>query len=326
MKTRLSARRSHYLSIFSVLLMMTALVAGMAGCTNENYTPPSKDLEIRTWYDLDDVRDNLAGHHRLMNDLDSTSAGYQELAGPAANGGKGWQPIGMITAYGGTIFTGTLDGQGHEICDLFINRPCHEAQCNYVGLVGVLDRGGVVKNIGVVNVTVIGCGEVGGLVGASDGTVSNSYATGNVTGEDDVGGLVGLLNGSSATVSNSYSSANVTGSASVGGLVGCIGYHGGTVSNSYSTGRVSGNSAFGGLVGRDDSNGGTVSNSFWDIQTSGQLTSDGGTGKTTARMKNIATFSDASWNITAVATNETNLAYIWNIVDEGTYPFLSWQS
>jgi hypothetical protein len=42
-------------------------------------------------------------------------------------------------------------------------------------------------------------------------------------------------------------------------------------------------------------------------------------------MKSIATFSGAGWNITAVAPSETNPAYIWNIVDNVTYPFLSWE-
>jgi hypothetical protein len=42
-------------------------------------------------------------------------------------------------------------------------------------------------------------------------------------------------------------------------------------------------------------------------------------------MKNITTFSGAGWNTIAVALNETNSAYIWNIVNNVTYPFLSWQ-
>jgi hypothetical protein len=86
---------------------------------------------------------------------------------------------------------------------------------------------------------------------------------------------------------------------------------------------VTGNKHVGGLVGR---NFGTVSNSFWDTQTSGQPTSSGGTGKTTAQMKDITTFSGAGWNIVAVADSGTgNTDYIWNIVDDVTYPFLSWQ-
>ena len=71
----------------------------------------------------------------------------------------------------------------------------------------------------------------------------------------------------------------------------------------------------------------TVSDSFWDTETSGQSTSDGGTGKTTAEMEDISTFSGATWNIIAVANPGTrNLSYIWNIVDDETYPFLSWKS
>ena len=97
-----------------------------------------------------------------------------------------------------------------------------------------------------------------------------------------------------------------------------------SVSNSYSRGPVRGYAEVGGLVGKNTYYG-TVSNSFWDIETTGQATSDGGTGKNTTDMQDITTFSGASWNITAVALNETNPAYIWNIVHNITYPFLGWQ-
>jgi len=76
-----------------------------------------------------------------------------------------------------------------------------------------------------------------------------------------------------------------------------------------------------------------VSNSFWDRLTSRMEESDGGTVKATAEMMDIATFTDTEtkgldqpWDITAVAPGETNDAYTWNIVDDETYPFLSWQS
>jgi hypothetical protein len=296
----------------SVYLIMAALIAGMAGCIEL----PSKDLEIWDWHDLDAVRNNLRGHHILMKDLDSTTVGYEELASPTANGGKGWQPIGaFITNYGYRGFDGILDGQGYEIRDLFINRPDEDA----VGLFRHVQREGVIKNIGMVNVTVIGRMRVGGLVGLKgDGDVSNSYATGSVSGSIDVGGLVGL-NGA-GNVSNSYSTGSVTGDAHVGGLVGL---NWATVNNSYSTGNVTGDVHVGGLVGDSD---GTVSNSFWDTETSGQVTSAGGTGKNTTEMKVITTFSGAGWSIITVGGPGTrNPSYIWNIVDDETYPFLSWQ-
>jgi len=362
----MSGKLNRYLAKVSVSLVVAALIAGMGGCV---YIPPSQNLEIRDWYDLDAVRNNLAGNHTLMNDLDSTTPGYTELASPTANGGKGWQPIGTSTpqsSYGS--FTGTFDGQGHEICDLYINRPDEFL----VGLFGCVYDDGVIKDVGVVNSTVIGDDYVGGLVGINMGTVSNSYAigsasgnisvgglvgynqgpvsncyatgnetgnlsiggllgyseetvsnsysTGSVSGDSRVGGLVGLSHG---TVSNSYSTASVTGNLDVGGLLG-VNDMSGTVSKCYSRGNVTGNSSVGGLVGVNDV-GGPVSNSFWDIETSGQSTSGGGTGKNTTEMQDIITFLDASWNIIAVALNQTNLAYVWNIVNNVTYPFLSWQ-
>jgi hypothetical protein len=79
----------------------------------------------------------------------------------------------------------------------------------------------------------------------------------------------------------------------------------------------------GGLVGKNQ---GAVNNSFWDTQTSGQGSSPGGTGKTTAEMKDFDTFNDAGWNISTVINPSTrDTGYTWNIVDDATYPFLSWQ-
>ena len=321
-----------YVKRLGILLITVALIAGMAGCLF-----PPQNLEIRTWNDLDDVRDNLRGHYILMNDLDSTTAGYEELASPTANGGTGWHPI--IGTGGDPPFTGTFDGQGYEIRDLFINLP----GIGYVGLFSIVGEGGRIEDIGVVNANVTSTAYIGSLVGLNDGTVSNSYSTGSMTGDLWVGGLIGVNSG---TLSNSYSTGNVTGDNGVGGLAGgnvgtvnnsysicsvtgedgvggLIGVNSGTLSNSYSTGKVTGNDDVGGLLGYSD---GTVSDSFWDTETSGQSTSNGGTGKTTAQMKNIVTFSVADWDIIAVGgPGERNPAYIWNIVDSETHPFLSWQ-
>jgi hypothetical protein len=295
--------------------------------------------EMWDWQDLNDIRDNLDGSYCLMSTLVSTTANYTELASERANGGSGWEPIGTSD----DPFTGSFYGQGYEISDLFIDRP----EEDYVGLFGLVYEGGVIENVRLVDATVTGNYCVGGMVGYNKGgTVTYSYSTGSVTGWLRVGGLVGW---NQDTVNNSYSAAHVTYSRSVGGLVG---YNTGTVNNSYSSGSVTGYVFVGGLVGTNHI-GGTVSdcysntavageryvgglvgfnywkvsNSFWDTKTSEQGSSAGGTGKTTAELKNIATFSDAGWNIIAVADPGTrNPDCIWNIVDGQTYPFLSWQS
>ena len=269
-----------------IFLITIALIAGMAGC--DCYSPPcptpppSQNLEIRDWYDLDDVRDNLAGNHTLMNDLDSTTAGYEELASPTANQGKGWEPIGTfipMCPYGGLI--GTFDGQGYEIRDLYINRPDEYL----VGLFGCVYAAGVIKDIGVVNFTVTGDSYVGGIVGRNiRGTVSNSYATGSLSGNSSVGGLVGYNQG---PVTNCYAAGSVIVHAvvgSVGGVIGgfgaggLIGLNGGptTVSNCYFMGNVTSYSSYaawtflvgvGGLVGV---NYGTVSDSYSNANVTGQ--------------------------------------------------------
>ena len=300
----------------SIFLTTVVLIVVMAGCT------PPPLIEIWDWYDLHAIRNDLGGDYILMKDLDSTTAGYTELASETANGGKGWEPIGTPDETSDDQFIGSFNGQGYEIKDLFINRPDE----NYVGLfthiswTRYIDNVGVVENVRVVNADVTGFAQVGVLVGHNEGLVNNSYSSGSVTGDSRVGGLVGW---NQATLSNSYSSCTVTGDSSVGGLVGDNWYYRGILSNSYSTGSVTGSSQVGGLVGYNKA---TVSNSFWDRVTSGMEESDGGTGKTTAEMMNIATFSGAAWNICAVAPGETNPTPTWNIVDGQTYPFLSWQS
>ena len=321
--------------------------------------------QIADWYRLDDVRNYLSSHFILINDLDSNSIGYTELASATANGGKGWQPIAV-----NNTFVGGFDGQGYEICDLFIDRSDESV----VGLFGILGDVGTIENVGV-NGNVTGQDNVGVLAGKSEGTVSNSYATGRVIGDTNVGGLVGFdFNGSTTT--DSYATCNVTGDSNVGGLVGwnkngtvsnsyatgrvigtsnvggLVGKNSAITSNSYATGRVIGNDIVGGLVGKND-NGATVSdsyatgsvtgstnvgglvgkgqlsdvtNSFWDTQTSGQTGLGAGTGKTTAEMMDFDTFDGVGWDIFDVDdADDRNTDYIWNIVDDETYPFLSWQ-
>ncbi len=359
----LSLRKRHYAAatgVFLIMLTTVALIVGMVGCD-----APSTGVQIRNWHDLDAVRDDLDGTFILMNDLDSTTAGYTEVASPTANEGKGWLPIGIWP----NPFIGSFYGQGFAIRDLFIEREGED----YVGLFSFVDTGATIVGVGLIDADVTGEMYVGGLVGhMHDGNLSNCHSTGNVAGDTHVGGLVGecggivsntysaanvsgnfevggLMGQNHATVSKSYSTGRVTGHEYVGGLVGWN--HDGTISNSYSSGRVDGESLVGGLVGHnrgsvsnchstgsvtgyEDVGGlvgrnyeGNVNNSFWDTETSGQSTSNGGTGMNTTDMQDITTLSGATWDIVAVANPSTrDPSYIWNIVDDETYPFLSLQS
>ena len=363
MKTILSLRKHAYLKTIGAFLIVVALIFGVIGCegagNGDGDNPPSQEGEIRTWYDLDAIRDNLDGNYTLMNNLDFTTSGYEELASPIANQGEGWQPIGTYEE----PFTGLFDGQEYEIRNLFIDRPGVYG----VGLFGVTGEA-FIKNVVLVKVDVTGSDMCGGVVGEHQGTLTNSHSTGTVTGETCVGGLVGINDGTvgnsyfsgyvasgtasgglvganGGIITNSYSTGTMTGETCVGGLTGdnigtvrnCYstgnvtgesyvgglsGFSGGIVRNSYATGNVTGYDVVGGLLG---DNTGTETHSFWDTETSGMEESAGGIGKTTVEMQDIITFSEVAWDIIAVALNHTNLAYTWNIVNNVTYPFLNWE-
>ena len=154
---------------------------------------------------------------------------------------------------------------------------------------------------------------VGGLVGENGGTINQCHSTSTVSG-DIVGGLVG---DNYNNISNCYSGGSVNGSSYTGGLVG---RSSGNINTCYSIGLVSGESSCGLIginlpmsgmniiTGNFEIVRGFINSSFWDVQTSGTINGASGvipdpngiTGKTTAEMKTLSTFTDAGWDFTSV--------------------------
>ena len=133
------------------------------------------------------------------------------------------------------------------------------------GLVGVNESNGEIRgSFALGNVEGDDDG-VGGLVGTNNGEISNSYATGNVIGEESVGGLVGS-NRNSARIVNSYAAGNVSGDDEVGGLAG-RNYPNGFIATSYARGNVSGDDETGGFIGWNQ---GSLTTSYWDSQATNQ--------------------------------------------------------
>ena len=136
----------------------------------------------------------------------------------------------------------------------------------------------------------------GGLVGSNGGTIIASYATGNVTGTTQVGGLTGISSSpNTGKIIASYATGDVTGDRQVGGLVGRNGGSTGTgfigaINASYATGSVSSDGSIGGLVGVNVRES-TITGSYWDTQTSGQTAGvgsgdpTGSQGRTTAQLQ-----------------------------------------
>ncbi|MEV4781539.1 YDG domain-containing protein [Burkholderia sp. LMU1-1-1.1] len=132
---------------------------------------------------------------------------------------------------------------------------------------------------------------VGGLVGDNNGgVISIAYATGDVQGGRNVGGLAGrnnTLNGLGGTIANVYASGDVSGNlldfslnhANMGGLLGEL--FSGTVANGYSSGGVDGHLFSGGVSGMVGTLGsGTLSNGYFNADAAGTASDAAGTALT----------------------------------------------
>ena len=180
-----------------------------------------------------------------------------DAANPYWNGGKGWRSIGGLENAGwNTGYNATFEGNNNTISNLFIDREYTQADtwAGYrVGLFGLATQTSVIRNLNLTGVNVSGDEEVGGLVGSTLGEVSNVSVTGSVTGANlDAGGVVGFL--VKGSILSSSFNGTVSGRAShTGGLVGTNFV--GTVRHSSASGTVSmtGNIAhnIGGLVGQN---------------------------------------------------------------------------
>jgi filamentous hemagglutinin family protein len=137
----------------------------------------------------------------------------------------------------------------------------------------------IVNEDGSTTVVGVKTDHVGGLIGSmNNASLEYVYATGNVTDNAEAGrlnhsrnygGLVGSA-GANSHISKSYATGDVSADLNVGGLVG--NFAEGSIKDSYSLGAVSGDSSVGGLVGlvSDYYSEVTIENSYWDIEKSGQ--------------------------------------------------------
>ena len=206
---------------------------------------------------------------------------------------------GSYYGYSTTDFTGTLDGQGFEIRDFVIDGA---SLYDGGGLFGSIGSGGVVKNLNIVNIDVIGDSFAGGLTGkfdgGADGKIENVSVTGVVESRGSfgsnvpsAGGIVGTM--ISGTVSDCSSSADITGERNLGGAIGDM--SGGDVTRTSAEGGISvvvERSSDGGFVGR---------------LSSGTITQCYATG-------NVDGDADVGGFVGEMAGGEINQAYAWGDV------------
>jgi len=241
----------------------------------------------------------LSGNYIMSDDINLGISPY--------NTGEGWLPIGDSAGR----FTGVFNGNGFSIKNLYINvnRDSFKA-----GLFGFI-KNAKISNLGIIDCNISNTypavnSYTSSLIGLCEGgIIRKCSSSGVVTGYKFTGGFLGHCTKSTtkpSSILNCSSSVTVSGYQFVGGLTGGA-YYNPTISNCYSTGNVTGTSYAGGMIGYIYM-GAIITNSFWDTQTSGQTTSAGGTGKTTAEMKDIETYIpewdfDTVWAIDALVND-----------------------
>lgn len=178
---------------------------------------------------------------------------------------------GKVTGSGENV--GGLAGQAYEITSSYAKGDVTNSGRYTGGLVGNVDNNSNITDCHATgNVTVTGSNQyVGGIVGNTAGNLTNCYATGDITATASqyVGGLAGYSMNSNSTLANCYAKGNVSGRDEVGGLIGqCYGM----ITDSHAYGDVIGASGnIGGLTG-------TVYSRIQNSSANGNVKSTGSTG------------------------------------------------
>lgn len=237
-------------------------------------------------------------------------------------------------------FEGSYDGDGHSLTNLVIDASAvaGPSQGRELGFIGLSTSGAAaVRNLNLVNATIT-CGFeaqfAGMLVAQIYGTVERSSATGtiNCSAANDLarmGGLIGYTNG---PVSNAWVSGTITLPTSYGvrpyAIGGVIGWSHSGAAVQYVLGRVSlvnaGSAAWPGIVTGYNNSGAFVSVYAQSGLTTGLSSvvgvgsSSGASLKSAAQLQDIATY--AGWSISAGRNTST----IWGIdpAVNGGFPFL----
>ena len=121
---------------------------------------------------------------------------------------RAWTPIGTYNKR----YNGTFDGCGHTISGLHA-----DTSNNNVGLFGFIGSDGSVSQVGLIDSSVTGKNEVGGIAGRNSGVIRDCFSIVELRGTDYIGGICGTNYG---TIENCYSLVKMAEKKSAGGVCG----------------------------------------------------------------------------------------------------------
>lgn len=188
---------------------------------------------IATAAQLDEVRNFPIACFELSKDID--------LSSYLNSNSSGWTPI--------KDFIGKFDGKKHTIKGLWISLSSIDNVGLFANIQGPSDnKMASVSNL-FVNISkkgITGRSNVGGICGSlSYGNIENCMVTGDIIGDEYVGGIVGGYNRNYSSISQCASSGNIiANSGSVGGILGSSSSYYCIVENCYSIANVKGEGSY----------------------------------------------------------------------------------
>ncbi len=225
---------------------------------------------------LQAINQNLTSHYILNNSINMSAQGCEQF-----QQGRGFEPIGnsssvikYINEITDSFQGGSLEGRGHSIYNLFINRTNE----SYIGLFSHMYESNI-SNLSIINSRIYGgnftgcisgytgsgnlknisCkgilennleGAIGGITGVSMGTTLNkTYFNGSILSKKNntyMGGISGITSFGSS-IDNSSSEGYLNGLGIIGGLTGMLAL--GLTENSFSKANISTNQIAGGIIG-----------------------------------------------------------------------------
>lgn len=267
--------------LFTMLMLVMAWLFPQRGWAQETSQPSvgngskSNPYEISTAAELAWFRDYVNGGKLPVSAKLTADIDLKDFCYAAANNAKelSWEPIGNYSKR----YTGTFDGNGHTISNLYI-----KVQRQGVGFFGCAE-GGSIKNITFDNAQVENTGNdynytmtgivvgaafatlqnlktlkncsvksgakvLGGIAGSITRSCSNLENNATVSGKYEVGGIAGRFSSDytmSSCVNNGMVAANRSGKC--GGIVGFL--SSGTIEDCANYGNVTGTNEIGGIVG-----------------------------------------------------------------------------
>ena len=188
---------------------------------------------------------------KKINTTDTTFALTADIdldeLGDIDGNGSNWTAIGKNSS--STQFKSTFDGNGYTIYNLKINKSNEKFQ----GLFGYNTENITIKNVNLSYCNILGKSYIGGLLGYGNSNIENCSVSGNIEGNDVLGGLCGEFNNNCYMTDCSFI-GTVNGNNIIGGLVGNIFNLNGVIKNCYSSADLLGKSQNGKFIGSINTN------------------------------------------------------------------------